>query len=81
MFTADWCVTCQANKKTSIEIDSVRKKLEVINAVALLGDYTLTPDDITEELKRFGRAAVPLVLATSHCEICLYELEVAPLHA
>ncbi len=61
-FTADWCVTCQANKKTSIEIDSVRKKLQEINAVALLGDYTLVPQDITEELKLFGRAAVPLVL-------------------
>jgi thiol:disulfide interchange protein DsbD len=61
-FTADWCVTCQANKKTSIEIDSVRKKLKEINAVALLGDYTLVPPEITEELKRFGRAAVPLVL-------------------
>lgn len=61
-FTADWCVTCQANKKTSIEIESVRKKLEEIGAVTLLGDYTLVPDDITQELKRFGRAAVPLVL-------------------
>ena len=61
-FTADWCATCQVNKKTSIEIESVRKKLEEINAVALLGDYTLVPDDITQELKRFGRAAVPLVL-------------------
>jgi hypothetical protein len=28
-----------------------------------------------------GVTAVPLFLATSHCEICLYELEVAPLHA
>lgn len=61
-FTADWCVTCQANKKTSIEIESVRKKLEEIRAVPLLGDYTLVPDAITQELKRFGRAAVPLVL-------------------
>ena len=61
-FTADWCLICQANKKSSIEIDSVRKKLKEINAVALLGDYTLVPDDITEELKRFGKAGVPLVL-------------------
>ncbi len=61
-FTADWCVTCQANKKTSIEIDSVRDKLKEINAVPLLGDYTLIDPLITEELKRFGRAAVPLVL-------------------
>jgi thiol:disulfide interchange protein len=61
-FTADWCVTCQANKKTSIEIASVRAKLKEINAVALLGDYTKVPADITEELQRFRRAGVPLVL-------------------
>ena len=61
-FTADWCVTCQANKRTSIEISSVRAKLKEINAVALLGDYTREDDAITAELKRFGRAGVPLVL-------------------
>src|SRR5262249_37851068 len=37
-FTAKWCVTCNANKKTSLEIDSVRRKLKAIDAVALLGD-------------------------------------------
>ena len=61
-FTADWCVTCQANKKTSIEISSVEAKLKEINAVALLGDYTLTPDNITKELRKFDRAGVPLVM-------------------
>ncbi|HTY88143.1 MAG TPA: protein-disulfide reductase DsbD domain-containing protein [Candidatus Acidoferrum sp.] len=61
-FTADWCLTCQVNKKTSIEIPSVRAKLKEINAVALLGDYTRFPDNITTELSRFNRAGVPLVL-------------------
>ena len=61
-FTADWCLTCQVNKKTSIEIDSVKSKLKEINAVALLGDYTRLPEDITDELNRFDRAGVPLVL-------------------
>jgi thiol:disulfide interchange protein DsbD len=61
-FTADWCVTCQANKKTSIEIPAVRAKLKEINALPLLGDYTKVPADITDELRRFGRAGVPLVL-------------------
>ncbi len=61
-FTADWCFTCKANKASSIEIESVRKKLEEINAVALLGDYTLKNPRITEELRRFGQAGVPLVL-------------------
>jgi thiol:disulfide interchange protein DsbD len=61
-FTADWCLTCQVNKKTSIEIPSVRSKLKEINAVTLLGDYTHFPDAITAELGRFNRAGVPLVL-------------------
>ena len=62
-FTADWCLTCQANKRIAIDIPSVRAKLKEINAVALLGDYTRLPDDITTELNRYGRAGVPLVLA------------------
>ncbi len=61
-FTADWCVTCQANKKTSIEIPSVRARLKEIKAVSLLGDYTKVPPAMTDELNRFGRAGVPLVL-------------------
>jgi thiol:disulfide interchange protein DsbD len=61
-FTANWCLTCQLNKKTSLEIDSVRAKLKEVNAVALLGDYTRKNPDITAELKRFERAGVPLVL-------------------
>jgi thiol:disulfide interchange protein len=61
-FTANWCLTCQLNKKTSLEIDSVRQKLKEINAVALLGDYTRKNPAITEELKRFQQAGVPLVL-------------------
>ncbi|GDY24066.1 hypothetical protein LBMAG56_54130 [Verrucomicrobiota bacterium] len=61
-FTADWCVTCQANKKTSIEIATVRTKLKAINAVPLLADYTRENPVMAAELKRFGRAGVPLVV-------------------
>jgi thiol:disulfide interchange protein DsbD len=61
-FTANWCLTCQVNKKVAIEIPSVRKKLKEINAVALVGDYTHFPDNITAELNRYSRAGVPLVL-------------------
>jgi thiol:disulfide interchange protein DsbD len=61
-FTADWCVTCQANKKTSLEIGPVQRRLRELDAVSLLGDYTLRDDRITEELRRWGRAGVPLVL-------------------
>ncbi len=61
-FTADWCLTCQVNKKTSIDVSQVRDKLKALHAVALVGDYTEFPVRITEELQRFGRAGVPLVL-------------------
>lgn len=61
-FTADWCLTCKLNKKTSIEVSSVRAKLKEIGATALLGDYTRLPPIITTELAKFGRAGVPLVL-------------------
>lgn len=61
-FTADWCLICQGNKASSIEIKSVREKLKAINAVTLIGDYTLKQPEITAELNRFDRAGVPLVL-------------------
>jgi thiol:disulfide interchange protein len=61
-FTADWCLTCQVNKKTSIEIPSVRKKITEIGVVTLLADDTRTPENISEELGKYQRAGVPLVL-------------------
>ncbi|HUA67412.1 MAG TPA: thioredoxin family protein, partial [Candidatus Saccharimonadales bacterium] len=61
-FTANWCLTCQVNKKIAIEIPSVSQKLKEIKAVAMVGDYTHFPDNITAELNQFGRAGVPLVL-------------------
>jgi len=61
-FTADWCLTCQVNKKTSIETSAVEKKLKELNVVTLVADYTRTPENMTAELQKFNRAGVPLVL-------------------
>jgi len=61
-FTADWCLTCQANKRSSLEIASVRSKLKETNTVALIGDFTREDPAIAAELKRFNRAGVPLVV-------------------
>jgi thiol:disulfide interchange protein len=61
-FTADWCLTCQVNKKVAIEVASVRDKLKQIGAVNLVGDYTQQPPAMTDELNRYQRAGVPLVL-------------------
>jgi thiol:disulfide interchange protein DsbD len=61
-FTADWCFTCKANLKSSLEITATREKLKALNAVALLADNTLETPAIGAELKKFGRAGVPMVL-------------------
>ncbi len=61
-FTADWCLTCQLNLRTSIDVRDVREKLASVGAVTLVADYTLQNESIAEELHRFGRDAVPLVV-------------------
>jgi thiol:disulfide interchange protein len=61
-FTADWCLTCQWNKESSIEIEAVKKKLAEVNAVAFLADFTLRDRAIGQEIRRFNRAGVPLVV-------------------
>jgi thiol:disulfide interchange protein DsbD len=64
-FTADWCLNCQANKISSIEIEPVEKKLREIGAVAMLADFTRSDPVIAKELRKFERSAVPLVLVYS----------------
>ena len=61
-FTADWCLTCQVNKRTSLEVPTVAGKIHSLHAIALQGDYTHFPDAITSELNHYNRAGVPLVL-------------------
>ena len=61
-FTADWCLTCQVNKRTSLETPAVQEAIRAHQVLCLLGDYTHFPDVITAELKRYQRAGVPLVL-------------------
>jgi thiol:disulfide interchange protein len=61
-FTADWCLTCQVNKKTSIEIPSVREKIKTLGVVPFLADNTDESPAITAELAKYKRAGVPLVV-------------------
>ncbi len=61
-FTAKWCLTCRVNEATAIDVPSIREQLAVLNVVSLRGDYTREDPAITEELRRFQRAGVPLVL-------------------
>ncbi len=61
-FTAKWCLTCNTVVKPALESSSVQKKLKETSTVALVGDYTSFPPEITDELTRHERAGVPLVL-------------------
>jgi thiol:disulfide interchange protein len=61
-FTADWCVTCKINERTSLTAPGVKRAMEQSNAVYLVGDWTRRDDAITAELQRHGRSGVPLYL-------------------
>jgi thiol:disulfide interchange protein len=64
-FTARSCLTCQLNKRSSLEIARTRQKLNQIGAVAFEGDFTRQDPAIATELERFHRDGVPLVLVYS----------------
>lgn len=61
-FTADWCVTCKINERTSLTTPGVKRAMDETRAVYLVGDWTRRDDAITAELQRHGRSGVPLYL-------------------
>ncbi len=63
-FTASWCLTCQYNKKI-IFSEKTKKLFKEKNVEILVADWTNKNDTITEELKKYNRAGVPLYLLFS----------------
>ncbi len=61
-FTATWCVTCQTNKATVLEIDSMRARMKTLGVIPLKADYTKRDATIRERLLAFGHNSVPLNL-------------------
>jgi thiol:disulfide interchange protein DsbD len=61
-FTASWCLTCQFNEKTAINLASVRSLLREKGVTAMKGDWTNSDPAITAALKSFGRVGVPLAV-------------------
>lgn len=57
--TADWCVTCKANKYNVLLRDEIQAALSAPDVVALRGDWTKPSDKITQFLKQRGQVAVP----------------------
>ncbi|MEN3788256.1 protein-disulfide reductase DsbD domain-containing protein [Aeromonas veronii] len=57
--TADWCVTCKANKYNVLLRDEVQQALSAPDVVALRGDWSKPNDAIAAFLRKRGAAAVP----------------------
>ena len=60
-FTAAWCLTCQYNKRV-LHSEKIKKLFAERKIAVLVGDWTNRDESITEELKKYGRAGVPLNL-------------------
>ena len=61
-FTANWCVSCKWNEKIALQRPSVQEYFAANEVVVLVGDWTDFGEEIGAELKRHGRAGVPLYL-------------------
>jgi thiol:disulfide interchange protein DsbD len=61
-FTASWCLTCQFNERTAINVPAVRQLIKERGIIAMKGDWTNADPAITAALKSFGRVGVPLAV-------------------
>ena len=57
--TAEWCITCQVNKKLVIDSDPVQARLDQSQVVRMRGDWTKPSDRIADYLASFGRYGIP----------------------
>ena len=59
-FTAAWCVTCQFNKRTTLNDAELLKELDANGVQLLRADWTRRDPEITVELERLARTGVPV---------------------
>lgn len=59
-FTAAWCLTCQVNKKTALNLPEIRALFRKYGVTLLKADWTSRDPEITRALAAFGRSSVPL---------------------
>ena len=57
--TADWCITCQANKKLVLHRGEVARRLDDVDLVAMRADWTRPDDGIARYLASHGRYGIP----------------------
>ncbi len=57
--TADWCITCKANKLLVLSSKEVEEKLSQPNVVAMRGDLTTPNQEIFDFMKKYNRYGIP----------------------
>jgi suppressor for copper-sensitivity B len=57
--TADWCITCQVNKRIALSDGEVRAALEAEGVAPLQADWTQRDDSILSYLTSHGRYGIP----------------------
>jgi suppressor for copper-sensitivity B len=57
--TADWCITCKANKFAVLQQNPTYERLSQPDVVVMRGDWTKPSQKITAYLQSFGRFGVP----------------------
>ncbi|KXF81264.1 protein-disulfide reductase DsbD family protein [Enterovibrio coralii] len=57
--TADWCITCKANKIGVLLQEPVYSRLQAPDVVTLQGDWTVPSESVTSYLQKHGRYGVP----------------------
>ncbi|WP_233491873.1 protein-disulfide reductase DsbD family protein [Nioella nitratireducens] len=57
--TADWCLTCQANKLLVLDRDSVAEALAAPGVTAMRADWTRPDEQISRYLAAFDRYGIP----------------------
>ena len=64
-FTAEWCVTCKVNERTTVKTKKTQAFFEKNNIELVFADWTNQDPAITKLLKEHGRAGVPLYVMYS----------------
>jgi suppressor for copper-sensitivity B len=57
--TADWCLTCKANKSLVLDRSPVSDRLAEISVIAMQADWTRPNEDISRFLERHNRYGIP----------------------
>ncbi len=60
--TADWCITCKVNERTTLKSKRVMDLFAKHDITLYKGDWTRFNADITKILETYGRKGVPLYL-------------------